>query len=368
MNSRKQGIWLCHFALSAVVLFFACTVRGQPENAPPSIPVEEQPEVLIRGPVHEAFAEPVSFQYEAGVVAPISPPANIEEIPPAYRPAGDEVIWVPGYWSWDEERKNYIWVSACWRTAPPNMTWVPGYWNPVSRGWEWVAGFWAPAGAQEIEYLPAPPPSESVEAPGPAPREDNVWVPPCWYWSEGHYVPRRGYWLAGHPNWIWVASHYVWTPRGYVFAEGHWDYPLEDRGVLFAPVYIQRATFGRRGYTYSPSIVIDIDVLSVSLFVSPRYSHYYFGDYYDDTCIQAGIYPWFDHTHNTRFYDPIYEHDRARFRRIEPRWEEDQRHDYDARRADKDLRPPRTYREMETRVAKAPEAQRKNMQVVDRKS
>lgn len=40
------------------------------QNAPPGRPAREQPEVLIRGPVHEAFAEPVSLQFQAGVVAP----------------------------------------------------------------------------------------------------------------------------------------------------------------------------------------------------------------------------------------------------------------------------------------------------------
>ncbi len=112
-------------------------------RAAPPIPAQEQPEVLTRGPVHEAFAEPVNLQVQAGLVAPNQPPANIEEIPPAERPQGDQYVWVPGYWSWDADRNNYIWVSGCWRAAPPNMYWVPGYWSQVSRGWEWVAGFWA---------------------------------------------------------------------------------------------------------------------------------------------------------------------------------------------------------------------------------
>src|SRR5206468_6227357 len=54
--------------------------------------------------------------------------------------------------------------------------------------------------------------------------------------------------------------------------------------------------------------------------------------------------------------------------RTEPRWEDRVRHDYEERRTNKDLRPPRTYRELETRVAKAPEAQRQNIQVVQKLS
>ena len=135
MNSQQQNTWSHHLAaLIIAVLFFSCTSPGQAQNAPPPTPADEQPEVLTRGPVHEAFAEPVSLQYQEGLVAPTQPPENIEEIPPADRPAGDQFVWVPGYWSWDGDRNNYIWVSACWRAVPPNMSWVPGYWNPLRQG------------------------------------------------------------------------------------------------------------------------------------------------------------------------------------------------------------------------------------------
>src|SRR5579864_6730428 len=132
MNSRRQNIWQRRATAWVITaLTFSWAIHGQAQNAPPPIPAEEQPEVLTRGPVHEAFAEPVTMQNQAGVVAPTQPPPNIEETPPADRPAGDQFVWVPGYWSWDRERNNYIWVSACWRSAPPNMSWVPGYWSQV---------------------------------------------------------------------------------------------------------------------------------------------------------------------------------------------------------------------------------------------
>ena len=94
-----------------------------PPNVPPQ-PVQEQPEVLTRGPVHEAFAQPVSVQDQPGMVVPSQPPANITETPPADRPDGNACIWAPGYWNWDAERNNYIWVSGCWRLPPPKMAWV----------------------------------------------------------------------------------------------------------------------------------------------------------------------------------------------------------------------------------------------------
>ncbi|MFZ0035553.1 MAG: hypothetical protein WAK60_11285 [Sedimentisphaerales bacterium] len=342
----------------------AGSLYGTDTEQPPPIPAQEQPEVLTRGPVHEAFAEPVNLQIQAGLVVPNQPPANIEEIPPAERPKGDRYVWVPGYWSWDGDRNNYIWVSACWRAAPPNMSWVPGYWSQVDGGWEWVAGFWTPAGIKDIEYLPAPPVFEDVQPPIPPLSPDNIWVPSCQYWYQDHYVQRPGYWLAAHQNWVWVPSHYVWTPRGYVFCDGHWDYPLEDRGVLFAPVYFPPSVYGRLGFSYSPSIVIDIGILRLSLFTYPRYCHYYFGDYYDDAYLSIGIFPRYEAERIHSWYDPIYVYDRWHHR-DEPRWEEHERHEYDLRHADKDLRPPRTYHEMEIRQAKLPEQQRNNFRMAE---
>ncbi len=312
---------------------------ADPTDQPPPIPAEEQPEVLTSGPVHEAFAEPVNLQVQAGLVAPEEPPARIEEVPPAEKPQGDQFVWVPGYWAWDTEQHGFIWVSACWRAAPPKMSWVPGYWVRVPEGWEWVPGFWTPAGSQKIEYLPAPPALENVDPPGDAPSADVIWVPPCQYWQKDHYLLRAGYWLSAQAGWLWVPSHYMWTPRGYVFVEGHWDYTLPRRGVLFAPLHFPRPIYTRPGFSYSLSIAVDIGALKLSLFTCPRYSHYYFGDYYDDAYLSLGIYPRCDNERNHTWYDPIYQHDRWRNLKTQPQWVEQQRHEYDARRVDKDSAP-----------------------------
>jgi hypothetical protein len=329
---------------------------------PPAVPSQEQPEVLTSGPVHEAFAEPVNLQVQAGLVAPQQPPANIVENAPPQRPAGNQFVLIPGYWAWDSNRNDYIWVSACWRAAPPNMYWVPGYWAKVNDGWEWVAGFWAQSGAQEIEYLPAPP-ALADEQPSISPSEDQIWVPTCQYWHQGRYVMRAGYWLTAQQGWVWVPSHYIWTPRGYVFSPGHWDYSLERRGMLFAPVYFPRGMHIRAGFTFSPSIVISLGLLQVNLFTCPRYSHYYFGDYYDDAFISIGIFPRFECERIHTWYDPIYVYDRWSNRRTEPHWQEHERHEYDLRRNDRDLRPPRTYREMETRQAGMSAEQQKTIRI-----
>ncbi|MFC1838741.1 hypothetical protein ACFL1N_04110 [Thermodesulfobacteriota bacterium] len=334
---------------------------GQTPDPPPPIPAEEQPEVLTRGPVNEAFAQPVSMEEDDGFIAPEAPPADIEEVPPEEEPVGEQFAWIPGYWAWDSDRDEYIWISGCWRAVPPGKYWVPGYWTEVEDGWRWVAGFWAPVGNEEIEYLPAPPAVAYIEPVTTVP--DKIWVSPCWYWSHGRYTLRSGYWIAAREDWVWVPSHYVWTPRGYVFVTGHWDYPFHRRGVLFAPLHFPGHTYRRVGFSCSLSIVIDIGNLEFSLFTRPKYRHYYFGDYYDSFYIGIGIFPWFECVTRHTWYDPIYLHDRWRHRKDKPHWRQHERLEYARRRADKKLRPPRTYRELERKINKVTKSRRKSFEV-----
>ena len=335
---------------------------GQTESQAPPIPSEEQPEVLTRGPVNEAFAQPVNLEEESGFIAPKAPPEDIDEVPPAERPVGAQFAWVPGYWAWDTDRNDYIWVSGCWRSVPPGKYWVPGYWAEVQNGWRWVEGFWAPISSKEIEYLPPPPAVTYVEPPAAA-SPDMIWVPSCWYWYNGHYTLRSGYWIAAREDWVWVPSHYVWTPRGYVFVSGHWDYPFRSRGVLFAPVYFPRHYHSRVRFSYSLNIAIDLGNLEFGIFTRPSYNHYYFGDYYDSFYIGIGIFPWFECVTRHTWYDPIYIHDRWRHRRHDNNWWQHERREYERRRDDRNLRPPRTYHEMERRVRSMTVAQRRNFEV-----
>jgi hypothetical protein len=336
-------------------------VYGQ-ANQPPPIPSEEQPEVQTRGPVNEAFAQPVTIEENDSLIVPKAPPADIYESPPAERPVGDNLTWIPGYWAWDSERNQHIWVSGCWRATPPGKHWIPGYWAKVGGGYRWVPGFWTSENETEIEYLPPPPPVTYIEPAG-AERPDMIWVPACWYWSHGRYMLRPGYWIQAREDWVWTPSHYVWTPRGYIFVRGHWDYPLVRRGVLFAPVYFQGNIYAGRRLSYSLSIALDLGNFEFGIFTRPGYRHYYFGDYYDDFYISIGIFPWFECVSRRTWYDPIYLHDRWHHRRHDHDWWQHEKREYERRRVDKDLRPPRTYHEMERRIINMPEARKRNYEV-----
>jgi hypothetical protein len=267
------------------------------------------------------------------------------------------MVWVPGYWAWDTDRKDFIWVSGCWRNAPPNTYWVPGHWLNAGNGWQWIGGFWKPITAQpqqEIEYLPAPPPAIEVAAPGPPPLPNQVWVPGCWYWDQGHYLQRHGYWLTPQVGWVWVPSHLVWTPRGYIFATGHWDHDFDNRGVLFCPTYFPPAVRVRVGFVFSPEVCVDVGMLRLNLFVYPQYHHYYFGDYYDDAYGHRGIVPWYKCETIHTWYDPLFVYDRWHFHQNDPHWAATLAHDYDQRRDHRDMRPARTYEEMRVQMNSLP--------------
>ncbi len=299
-------------------------------------------QVLTRGPVHEAFAGIVSFNPEPGVVVPKTPPGVIEEMPPEERPDGDNVTWIPGYWAWDDERSDFLWVSGTWRALPPGREWIAGYWGNTARGFQWTSGYWADAAARETIYLPAPPATVETGPNIAAPSIDYGWSPGCWVWYSGRYAWRPGYWVQGRADWDWCPAHYVWTPRGYIFVGGFWDYPVERRGVLFAPVYFEAGVNARRGYSYSPRIVIDLGVFSAHLFLRPSYSHYYFGDYYGASYVRGGFYASFSFQSSRHGYDPIYSHQRWEHRQ-DREWDHRVAASYQYRHDHESARPPRTW-------------------------
>src|SRR5262249_18833730 len=134
-----------------VVLFGLCglfpaSTYGQPDAGEEGIIAQG------RGPVHEGYAQPYSAQPQPGPVIPREPPQPVPEEPPDQRPEGEGVQWIPGYWAWDADRQDFLWVSGFWRMPPPERRWVPGHWTQADEGWRWVPGWWAPAQEQEIPY------------------------------------------------------------------------------------------------------------------------------------------------------------------------------------------------------------------------
>lgn len=299
-------------------------------------------QVLTRGPVHEAFAATVTFDPQPGIIAPKEPPEAIEELPPSQKPEGTNVSWIPGYWAWDEDREDFLWVSGTWRALPPGRQWVPGYWAKSSGGAQWISGYWADASQGEVQYLPEPPATVETGPNSDASSEDQIWVSGNWVWNQNRYAWQPGYWAAAQQNWIWIPSHYQYSPRGYVFVNGYYDYSLARRGVLFAPVYFNSSVYGQQGFTYSPAMAISMAVFSNQLFLRPNYGHYYFGDYYGSSYSTAGYYPWFSYNSGGYGYDPFYAQQAWQNRR-DPAWAKSVQADFQNRVTNESARPPRTF-------------------------
>ena len=339
LSARRATTSCLAAALFALIAFSLATTVSRAQRPDIDAPGEQ---VLTRGPVHEAFAGIVAFNPEPGVVVPKAPPEIIEEIPPEERPTGDNVTWIPGYWAWDDERSDFLWVSGTWRALPPGRQWRAGYWGKTAQGHQWISGYWADAAARETTYLPPPPATVEVGPNIAAPSIDYGWSPGCWVWYSGRYAWRPGYWALGRADWDWTPAHFVWSPRGYIFVDGFWDYPVQRRGLIFAPVYFESTVYARRGFFYSPSIVIDLGVFTDHLFLRPHYHHYYFGDYYAPSYHQGGFYASFSFQSGHRGYDPIYSHQHWSHRQ-DREWGHRIETSYEHRRDHEDARPPRTW-------------------------
>ena len=272
------------------------------------------------------------------------------------KPEGDSAVWIPGYWNWDDERKDFLWVSGVWRVPPPGFRWMPGYWHDLQgQGYQWTSGYWMPAHLQEATFMPQPPQSIENGPTSAAPDGSHFWVAGHWQWYEGRYVWQPGYWAVQQPDWIWVPATYYWCPSGWVYVPGYWDYPLARRGVIFSPVYFT----GPVAY-YRPAVCLDVGVLSFSLFCRPAYCHYYFGDYYDDHYVAIGIRPWFYYNDPHRGYDPLFGYYRWYHEEHlhEGAWGRNLAGWHEYYRVHPDLRPPHTLAEQRALIASGAMARR----------
>jgi hypothetical protein len=317
----------------------------------PGVALPPGAEVLARGPIHEAFAMSIVYNPAPPLVYPKAPPDVIVETPPDQRPDGNDVEWIPGYWAWEDERQDYIWISGLWRDIPPGRQWIPGYWSEATGGYCWTSGFWANAETQGgLDYLPTPPASLENGPNSPCPGDDYAWGPGQWVWRETQYNWQPGYWYQTQSNWVWNPSTYQTTPSGCVYNSGYWDYNLAQRGIAYAPVSFAPPAVGvgvvRRPVVYRPSCVLPVGGLMSSLFVRPNHGHYCFGDYYGASSVnvtaESRYIPWFEFRNNRVGYDPIYSTMACRPNRP-ANWDRLYREEYHYRVEHPEYRPRPTY-------------------------
>ncbi len=168
-----------------------------------------------------------------------------------------------------------------------------------------MQGFWVEEVAESIVYLPSPPATIENGPSSPSPGIDHFYIPGNWSQSLTGYQWNVGYWHPLQDDFIWLPSHTVWTPRGYIFVNGYWDRRLPLRGLCFAPVFIPRATYSRPGWSLRPNVVLNSQVVLHNLFVQPGYNHYLFGDYYGLPSNRRNVIPAYVYHQRRGSYDPL---------------------------------------------------------------
>jgi hypothetical protein len=234
------------------------------------------------------------------MLAPKAPPPPVPELPPETKPAGNDVRWVPGYWMWQEEKKDFVWVSGFWRDIPPGRDWSPGEWKKQGEEYRYEPGFWKPTTMNQWRIdLPEPPKPLNMEPNTPAPHTGMTWVPGGWVYSEsaGQYAWRPGYWTDPPGNMVYQPEHYRQTPYGYSYVPGYWDYNVEDRGLLYAPVYFDQPYWNTPGWSYRPSFAFNLGygagwgtgAFFAGLSIGPGFGSYYYGPYGSGWSFGLGI-------------------------------------------------------------------------------
>ena len=108
-------------------------VPTDPIPVPPEAPEadadmrEVEGDAAYRGPIHEAYASPLQEQPGPTTALKAAPPAPVNEVVPETRPEGQDLTWIKGYWAWDDQRDDYVWVSGVWRRTPEGSnlaTWL----------------------------------------------------------------------------------------------------------------------------------------------------------------------------------------------------------------------------------------------------
>lgn len=330
------------------------SILAQPDLNQPAIPTpppEEQEgiETLTQGPIHEAFANPSDLDPTPGPVVAKQPPADIAEEPPEFMP--EDSVWISGYWIWDDERDDFIWVTGVARKIPPGMRYVPGYWMEVAGGYQRVSGFWTSADAAELEYREPPPNTLETGPSSPAPAENYFWVPGNWNYYDTGYRWRAGYWSPYQSDWVWCPARWAWTPAGCVYLPGYWDYRLAYRGQMFAPVYFSQPIYTRPNWSYRPWCAIPTTNLFIHLWIRPNYCHYYFGNYYGPQYANFGFNSWCNYPTRRYHYDPFLTYCNVHYRRQGVDFVGRVRGWHDHYDRHEDQRPPRTWREQQTFVA-----------------
>jgi hypothetical protein len=214
-----------------------------------------RPGYLDRLMVHEAF-DCVDLEGFPVHTRRSPPPSIIER--PAFGSPELLAQWIDGYWEWNPERADFLWITGVWRVPPPNRFWVNGYWKATDHGWLRVSGFWAGSKHDRPPFRQSlPSAAPSADRPGQPPGDDYFYVPGYFAPVEGGVAFKAGFWTKGQPGWTWTPARWLYQPDGWAFIDGHWDRPLRERGAMFSPVLIEPSQ-RMATYVHRPTRAVEV--------------------------------------------------------------------------------------------------------------
>ena len=269
-----------------------------------------------------AFARPSESIVKPGLLAPREPPAAVQELPPDQKPEGDNVVWIPGYWSWDEDRADYLWVSGFFKVASAGRRkWVPGYWNQSDTGWQWVSGFWADANANEVPYVQSAA-SHAGSRSVAAAAQRQQFLHPGLLAAPRRPRPVAAGLLERYPSGprLLPAALFVDAARLPVRQRLLGSSPGRPRVCFSRSVYFPGSGSAKAATgLISPRTRSPCRALLNSLWVRPGAGYYAFGDYYATRYALRGYQPWV--AYGPRYRDPLYSYSRW-VNRGNPAWAE----------------------------------------------
>ena len=252
--------------------------------------------------MHEAFAEVVQYDPAPGIAVAKQPPKPIEAVAPQQKPEGEGYQWIGGYWGWDEDRSDFLWISGVWRIPPPEdavgARLLGRNRGPLAVGFRLLGPRLASPRASRSSTCPRHrPPWRPAPAARPPPTTTSgarlLGLAP-------EPLPVANPLLGPGPDFLGVDPLALRVDAQRLrLRAGPLGLHLAASRVSFCPVYFHRPIYLHAGYRFVPSVVIYGNVLHQHLFCRPQYGHYYFGDYYA-SLRAVGHLPWFSLYHSRR--------------------------------------------------------------------
>lgn len=305
-NAAQAGV---HGATNAAV---EATLNNRGLQAGVDGAVNASTEILLRGTIHEAFAQPIVSSNTLQAVTDIAPPQPLQQqVSAAASGAARGMAFIDGYWSFNSVDGKYEWVSGILRRSPPGHHWMPGQWVKLENGFARIPGAWiSDKVGKPIEVSNVPAVSKLAPE-GVRPGADQFWVPGSFKIENGEAVQSAGHWARAAANtahWVWNPAHFIPTVNGAILVDGYWDFALGDRGVLFAPLRFDNTLDAQAAGRLASAVMLHAPKTFLHLFVDPKTQQYLFGNFYGDLAGGSGLMSWVDFAKSGQGFDALFQH------------------------------------------------------------